>query len=333
MPSFAFFACLVVAAAATCTTNTDCSLNGVCSSGSCACDSPWGGQQCDSLQYATTPASAKNIWSGAGTNETFNSWNGPIIHAPDGTYHAYIPVYEHLSLWATLYTAHGVSSSPTGPFDWTSMPDLPVHDINPAALIVPNASSPTNFTTAVFLGGKIMIADSPEGPFTVSSWSYPGGGGSNPAPIYKDGALYMTNQGTANIWTTPSLDQPWVPFSTIAHPRLPYTVEDPVMWIDARGNWHVINHAYNTGQRVNCSTSHVSSHFFSVDGKAWMWSDAPYGHTVAFDDGTSHSFCTLERPNLSFNAAGLITHINFAADLITGNEGCAARGKGCVDCK
>ena len=77
----------------------------------------------------------------------------------------------------------------------------------------------------------------------------------------------------------------------------------------------------------------MSSHFFSADGKVWQWSDAPYGHTVVFDDGTWHSFCTLERPNLSFNAAGLITHINFAADLITGNEGCAARGKGCVDCK
>ena len=55
---------------------------------------------------------------------------------------------------------------------------------------------------------------------------------------------------------------------------------------------------------------------------------------MQFDDGTSHSFCTLERPNLQFDAkTGLITHINFAADLITGNEGCAARGKGCVDCK
>ena len=309
----------------------DCSLNGVCSAGSCTCDTPWGGAACETLIYATTPASGKNIWMGAGTNETLNSWNGPIIHAADG-YHAYIPIYNHASLWATIYTAHGVAPSPTGPFDWVSMPNLPVHDINPAALVYPNSSSPTGSSTAVFLGGKIMIASSPAGPFSVSPYTYPGGGGSNPAPILaKDGNLYMTNQGTTQIWTTPSLDKPWTPFATIAHPKMPYTVEDPVMWQDPRGNWHIINHAYNTGERTNCSTSHVSSHFFSADGKTWGHTDQPYSHTVQFDDGTSHSFCTLERPNLSFDAAGHITHINLAADLITQDEGCAARGRGCVE--
>jgi hypothetical protein len=275
-----------VAVRATCTTSFDCSLNGVCASGECTCDSPWSGAQCETLLYATTPAAAQNIWSGPNTSETLNSWNGPILHAADGTYHAYIPIYETQSLWSTIYTAHGVSSSPTGPYDWTAKPNLPVHDINPAALVYPNSSSPTGSTTAVFLGGKVMIADSPDGPFSVSPYTYPGGGGSNPAPIFKDGALYMTNQGTSTVWTTPSLDKPWTTFSTVQHPKFPYTVEDPVMWVDPRGNWHIINHAYNTGQRTNCSTSHVSSHFFSLDGKTWGWSDQPYGHTVQFDDGT-----------------------------------------------
>ena len=227
---------LIVAVSATCTTDTDCSLNGVCTAGACACDSPWGGSQCETLIYAVTPAGAKNIWQGAQTNETLNSWNGPIIRDGNCVYHAYVPVYEHASLWGTLYTAHGVASSPTGPFDWTAKPNLPVHDINPAALVYPNASSPTGATTAVFLGGNIMIADSPDGPFSVSPWTYPGGGGSNPAPILKGGAIYLTNQGTSTVWTTPSLDQPWTTFATIPHPRLPYTVEDPVMWTDARGN-------------------------------------------------------------------------------------------------
>lgn len=105
---------------------------------------------------------------------------------------------------------------------------------------------------------------------------------------------------------------------------------DPFLWIDPRGNFHVINHAYSTSQRTNCSSSWVSSHFFSTDGNVWGHSDQPYGHTVQFDDGTSHSFCTLERPNLSFNDAGLITHIRFAADLVTEDAGCPSRGKGCV---
>jgi hypothetical protein len=48
-----------------CTTSFDCSLNGACSGrpaapGACACDSPWGGAACETLQYAVTPASGKN---------------------------------------------------------------------------------------------------------------------------------------------------------------------------------------------------------------------------------------------------------------------------------
>lgn len=48
-------------------------------------------------------------------------------------------------------------------------------------------------------------------------------------------------------------------------------------------------------------------------------------HTVAYDDGVVHSFTTLERPNLHFDAAGRLTHLNVAADLVTGDEGCANR--------
>jgi hypothetical protein len=30
---------------------------------------------------------------------------------------------------------------------------------------------------------------------------------------------------------------------------------------------------------------------------------------------------------------GKLTHIHFAADLVTEDGGCTSRGKGCVDCK
>ena len=36
---------------------------------------------------------------------------------------------------------------------------------------------------------------------------------------------------------------------------------------------------------------------------------------------------TLERPNIHFNASGVMTHINLAADLVTQDEGCAKRSK------
>lgn len=74
---------------------------------------------------------------------------------------------------------------------------------------------------------------------------------------------------------------------------------------------------------IVCST--LSTHTFSSDGKEWHMlvpNVEPYTHTVAFDDGTTHTYTTLERPNIHFDASGQMTHINLAADLITGNEGC-----------
>jgi hypothetical protein len=117
--------------------------------------------------------------------------------------------------------------------------------------------------------------------------------------------------------------------------RLLGAAPDPFMWTDQRGRWHVINHEFNTGQTDQCGTSTLSAHFFSEDGQQWHGTDGvqPYGHTVQYDDGTNHTYCTLERPNIVIDPKGQITHLTLAADLITGDEGCAARGRGCCDCK
>jgi hypothetical protein len=61
----------------------------------------------------------------------------------------------------------------------------------------------------------------------------------------------------------------------------------------------------------------------------------PYSHTVQYDDGTSHTYTTLERPSLHFDTKGQLTHINLAADMITGDGGCNPPGKrtACTNCK
>lgn len=48
---------------------------------------------------------------------------------------------------------------------------------------------------------------------------------------------------------------------------------------------------------------------------------------MQYDDGTTHTYATLERPNLHFDQSGQLTHINLAADLVTGDEGCGSRTK------
>ena len=115
------------------------------------------------------------------------------------------------------------------------------------------------------------------------------------------------------------------------------------MWIDHRGNWHIIGHAYNTAVFTNCSRSPLSTHFFSRNGKIWhlIAGVEPYGHTVHYDDGTSYTYSTLEQVNPHFDpTTGQMTHLTLAADLATGDEGCAdqtwRRGKAphcCSNCK
>jgi hypothetical protein len=97
------------------------------------------------------------------------------------------------------------------------------------------------------------------------------------------------------------------------------------LWVDGQGNWHIINHAYSNLEYTNCRRSAVSAHFFSTDGITWAYSAQPYNHTVVYDDGSSHVYTTLERPNIHFDETGQPRFLIAAADLVTGDEGCGAR--------
>lgn len=316
----------LAAAAAACSTPLDCGLNGLCVASACVCDAPWAGPACTSLPFKQTPASGKNLYN---SSDPRNTWNGPIVAAPDGTFHIFVPLYAEGSLSRVLTTMHGVAASVTGPYDWAAQPDVNSSSENPAFVVYTDPAT-SKVVYSLWVGGRVLVADSVYGPFAaVPGFTYPGG---NPAPIFHGGAFYMTNQFTTTIYTTPSLatGSTWSVFSTISHeqpnyPAYDYHVEDPFLFVDARGNWHIVNHAYSNVQFDNCDASDVSAHFFSPDGVTWSYSQQPYGHTVEYDDGTSRSYVTLERPNIHFGADGVMTHINLAADLVTQGEGCAAR--------
>lgn len=116
----------------------------------------------------------------------------------------------------------------------------------------------------------------------------------------------------------------------------------PFLWVDKRGNFHIINHRFDTNETSSCYSSHISAHVFSPDGKEWhVLSPAvePYTHTVEYSDGSSFTFVTLERPNIHFDSSGQMTHINLAADLTTKDDGCPVNGdtvgkpRACAECK
>merc|ERR1712194_338961 len=102
-----------------------------------------------------------------------------------------------------------------------------------------------------------------------------------------------TNQGTKEVQTAKAPGGPWTKFADIA-PHLDRGVqEDPFMWVDRRGNWHIINHAYDESQASHCGNSTLSAHVFSEDGKTWHMLEPnvePYTHTVQYEDGTAHTY-------------------------------------------
>ena len=78
----------------------------------------------------------------------------------------------------------------------------------------------------------------------------------------------------------------------------------PFLWLDKRGNFHIINHRY-WNATTDCYTSTLSAHTFSPDGKTWhvvLPAVEPYSHTVDYSDGSSFTFVALERPNIHVTA-------------------------------
>jgi len=294
MLCLALLTALWAAAAHGCSSDLECSLNGVCTQSSCVCDAPWSGPACAQLSFASTPASGKSLYN-AGSSEQ-NTWGGPALTGADGKIRLYVPLYKKGSLGDVTAILRGLAETITGPFTWVVQPELP-GAINPAAVAYADDTGALKFT--LWLGGKVYVSASPDGPWTPSGATYPGG---NPAPVYTKGAWYLTNQATAQVWTSPRLGAAWTVFANLSHAALPnidYHVEDPFFWIDGRGNWHIINHAYSNMQYNACATSDVSAHWFSPDGREWTYSRQPCATTTGASTRTrrwSGPTCTLTPP-------------------------------------
>ena len=213
------------AAAAACTTAQNCSLNGICTAGVCVCDKPWSGAACGALKYKTTPAGGKNAYN---TSDPRNTWNGPIFRGSDGKYHLYNPLYKVGSLGGPPTIMHGTADVITGPWDWKGQKNVCDNcGENPAFVAFKDGDKSVY---SLWVGGKVWKADSPYGPFSkLEDVTYPGG---NPAPIWHNGAFYLTNQGTTEVYTCPALKKDcWTKFADISHKMIApqWHVEDPFM--------------------------------------------------------------------------------------------------------
>eukprot|EP00092_Neocalanus_flemingeri_P006366 GFUD01006852.1.p1 GENE.GFUD01006852.1~~GFUD01006852.1.p1 ORF type:complete len:425 (-),score=72.46 GFUD01006852.1:207-1367(-) len=344
-----------------CNIDVDCSLNGICQSNKCICDSPWTGSTCSLLNQE-----AVKFPQGYGQSPNLTSWGGSILTDPlTGQHHLFVSTLTNscpLLYWQTNSRIdHAVSDTITGPYQFKDVA-VSTWATNPATIAladgtyaivhigqgdgppdggehcrndIPLHSEHTNST-----GSTIHISQSLSGPWEPLA-NNTLGSCNNPSPWqHKNGSLYIVcAHGDHHVLKkAASISGPWTDVSniTINHTNTHTYYEDPFLWIDSRNMWHLLMHSYNTKEdRTQCSNSTVSVHVFSKDGYEWkLGKEQPYTTQVAVEHhGGSYTItvATRERPKLLFSPSGSPSHLVTAV--------CSAPScpdgppTGCVDCK
>lgn len=345
-----------------CSDDTGCSLNGVCtqSTGMCTCYPPWTGGDCSELDILPAPPVR-----GYGMDPDIYTWGGSVVLLDDGLYHMYVAEMSgncSLNSWGShSLVTHATAATPEGPFVRQDTA-LPVWSHNPQVVVQKNASG-GNATLVLFhigdanngpvsncsaevsaadgaaraaaatgagsVGSTLHYATNPYGPWTPVVPPPPGC--NNPAPfLHPNGTWYLFCSGP--LYSAPSFFGPWTVAATPSprNPGVPGSYEDPVLYVDPRGNWHIIWHVYTTSPvPPTCVNSTVSGHWFSPDGLQWYAaSTPPFPNTIPLTDGTTTLVSTRERPKILFDAAGDPTHLYNG---VCATLSCAPTP--CVNCK
>jgi len=298
----------------------------VCQAGRCACDVPWLGENCGVLE--TQPAQPGGMYNfkehGYLPNGTsmMASWGGNILWS--GTcwdlFVAEIP--GGLIHWGTDgLCVHASSPNRTGPFVRQRVVDGPdCH--NPQAIRDRESGDILLFALRRKKKSWLLRAKIASEPFQEVNTSVVGSC-NNPAPAYHpNGTLFVVcnhNQMTHLMPGKGALrNGDWAQLSTPLDPSScgdkDRHWEDPFLWFDRRGNWHIIYHVYCLlpyTVRKEC----FSGHAFSIDGLDWTFSATePFDGTVHFVEGSNMTFSTRERPKFVFADTAMTT----PAAVITG---------------
>lgn len=335
--------------ATACSTDEDCSLNGICQRGSCLCDPGWTASDCGQLDLR--PATRYTGYNR--TAEGISSWGAKIIHDPfdSKTFHLFMAEFVHgcgLSYW-TPYSRVIRSTSSTGPegpyqFDGEVVGTF-AH--NPTVVY----SEADKLYILIHIGCPITVPDgcSSPGPFTcgpgqtnngesgISAWSspdlrnwqfhgqvMPGNANgtwdsdtTNPGPF----PLWSANDHTDQmlmayrgcLWNcgdeleqigvavAPNFTGPYI--RAHDHPIFPDNTEDPFVWRDKRGNFHMFVHSLEAGGGFG-SGPKVGRHAYARNWNGeWTYNNETlaYSTYVTFTDGTATNYSRRERPQLYFS--------------------------------
>lgn len=324
-----------------CSTDEDCSLNGLCnnSTQACDCDPGWFGTDCGRLDLA--PATR-----GTGYNHTSytspayyntrgnSSWGGQIIQdrTEPKLFHLLYDQFAFgcgLSGWRpTSFVARAESTSgPQGPYEyvervtgsfrhntyvhwspgdlkyllWTIGVDVP----DPTSCAgVDKKKWPNNIS--------VSAAEDVRGPWTPFHITV---NGTNPAPW----PLWTPEEPTREIvlaaedlkiyvakdWEAEYTLVNTAPWNTSDYS--PTWAEDPFIWRDKRGHWHALAHwMIDIVEKNGTKYPRVGAHMFSRDlTSPWTFKlQEAFNSTVTFVDGGEETFKRRERPKLFFSTDG-----------------------------
>lgn len=366
-----------------CQTDEDCSLNGVCRSGSCLCDAAWTGTRCQMLNLLSTPKDNGLLVPGTTT------WGGSILADPEHGFVMFVAKMVNkcpLGSWKTnSEVVVATSTDPVGPYTEAGSTVAPPWAHNPQAIHVPSQNGKGRGTYCVFtlgdgvpMNGPIKDCTSPptavgapnigatngeevdtlrrlhsagDDPCAGASdknrtvsfviwysttgalgpWlphtaeihdfpcAYPFPSNWNPSPyLLPDGRVRIVVHSCTSPWggeilvEAPSWEGPYVPI-TRDITTCTRCAEDPFLWRDGRGYWHILYHRMfdPPGPSPIPSPGWAGGHSFSKNGLDWSPIERAYNTTVHYEDGTTIEMKRRERPKLIFADDGVTpTHLS-----------------------
>lgn len=350
--------CVVGLSQQACSSDNDCSLNGICKGCKCMCDAGWKGSDCGILDLY--PASRSGGYNH--TDSDVSSWGGSIVRDPEDPklYHMFFSVFASycpLKSWMPFSTiAHATSKTgPAGPYV-SPVQVIGMFAHNPTVVWspydkqylmyhigcpqpMPDLCGPTKFTCGAPDGQSgITVHSSPDlttwtrqgmvmnGTYDKDVWDRTA---TNPSawPLYtsenrtqamllayRGNSLNSTNFSSGNLAVSPSGFEG--PYTRIQKDSLmPVRFEDPFLWQDKRGNYHMLVHAQTDGNGGRPGVKQTGRHAYARDYHGpWTYGNTTlaYDALVNFTDGTSINYGRRERPQLLFSDDGNMTPLFMA---------------------
>lgn len=215
---------------------------------------------------------------------------------------------------------HGPVQNCTGLEDPTTAASMIRRDLHGA--------SPTKKSQNVTVSFKLHYSDSgPLGPWKThvadirdfpQKYNFPGNWNPAPTVLFDGRVRVVVHTNYPDGWSGEVIVEAasWQgPYHPITRDITNCTKcqEDPFMWKDQRGHWHILYHKMfdPPGPNPIPSPGWTGGHSFSEDGIHWSPIYRAYNTTVLFEDGRTVEMLRRERPKLIFRPDGVTpTHLS-----------------------